>query len=158
MEDSAALRPAGHPVRGGPDAENGYEVSCSTPCLCRNPHEVIKEIKDNQPAFFVMYDDGFNYLTKMCLTNMREAAFTMNAWQTKGVYCNSISSDSTDHYAQYIERGADFIIIGEAEQTLLQLTTAIASNDKNYTTIEGLAYMNDGQLIKNSQAQCDERS
>ena len=24
-----------------------------------------------------MYDDGFNYLTKMCLTNMREAAFKM---------------------------------------------------------------------------------
>jgi len=33
----------------------------------------------------------------------------------------------------------------------LQLTTAIASNDKNYTTIEGLAYMNDGQLIKTAR-------
>jgi hypothetical protein len=25
----------------------------------------------------VIYDDGFNYLTKMCLTNMREAAFVL---------------------------------------------------------------------------------
>jgi len=92
--------------------ENGYEVSLFDTMFVQDPHEVIKEIKDNQPAFFVMYDDGFNYLTKMCLTNMREAAFTMiRLAKQRGCTVIVSSSDSTDHYAQYIERGADFIIL-----------------------------------------------
>jgi anaerobic magnesium-protoporphyrin IX monomethyl ester cyclase len=63
---------------------------------------------------------GFNYLTKMCLTNMREAAFKM-CKLAKKYGCTVIvsSSDSTDRYKEYLSEGADFVIIGEAEQTLL---------------------------------------
>ena len=39
--------------------------------------EIIPALEKFQPDFLVIYDDGFNYLTKMCLTNMREAAFEM---------------------------------------------------------------------------------
>ncbi len=132
--------------------ENGYEVSLFDTMFAHGPGEVIKELEDKEPELFVMYDDGFNYLTKMCLTNMREAAFTMiELAKQKGCTVIVSSSDSTDHYAQYIEHGADFIIIGEAEQTLLQLTTAIGNNDKNYSAIEGLAFTNNGQLIKTAR-------
>src|SRR3954471_21851372 len=59
--------------------ENGYSVSLFDTMFAVGPGEVITELEDKQPEFFVMYDDGFNYLTKMCLTNMREAAFAMIA-------------------------------------------------------------------------------
>jgi anaerobic magnesium-protoporphyrin IX monomethyl ester cyclase len=32
----------------------------------------------------VVYDDGFNYLTKMCLTVMRDACFTRMIAMAKG--------------------------------------------------------------------------
>jgi anaerobic magnesium-protoporphyrin IX monomethyl ester cyclase len=83
-------------------------------------------LKANKPNFFVIYDDGFNYLTKMCLTNMREAAFKM-CKLAKASGCTVIvsSSDATDRYAEYLAAGADFVILGEAEQTLLELCNHI---------------------------------
>ena len=84
------------------------------------------EIDTHSPELFVVYDDGFNYLTKMCLTNMRHAAFKMmKIAKAKGCTVIVSSSDSTDHYEQYLEEGADFIMIGEAEMTLLELTTKL---------------------------------
>src|ERR1700760_4702580 len=57
--------------------ENGYDVSLFDTMFVSAPGEVDPVIKLVKPDFFVIYDDGFNYLTKMCLTNMREACFDM---------------------------------------------------------------------------------
>src|SRR6185436_19979392 len=56
--------------------ENGYKVSLFDTMFSQKPEEISSAL-DTHPDFFVIYDDGFNYLTKMCLTNMREAAFKM---------------------------------------------------------------------------------
>src|SRR6478735_9581220 len=56
---------------------NGYEVSLFDTMFAKQPEEVIPHLEKINPDLFVIYDDGFNYLTKMCLTNMREAAFKM---------------------------------------------------------------------------------
>src|SRR5215813_2839032 len=57
--------------------EKGYAVSLFDTMFAHQPEEIIKTLDQVQPDYFVIYDDGFNYLTKMCLTNMREAAFTL---------------------------------------------------------------------------------
>src|SRR5882757_3757551 len=57
--------------------EKGYEVALHDTMFSHGPEELSPVLEKGLPAFFVMYDDGFNYLTKMCLTNMREAAFAM---------------------------------------------------------------------------------
>lgn len=132
--------------------ENGYSVSLYDTMFVQNPQQVAAKIDEVKPAFFVVYDDGFNYLTKMCLTNMREAAFSMmKLAKERGCVVIASSSDSTDHYAQYIAEGADFVIIGEAEQTLLQLVNTISSGDDNIGIIEGLAYEVNGQIIKTAR-------
>lgn len=57
--------------------EQGHHVSLFDTMFAYGPEEVILPLQQQSPDFFVIYDDGFNYLTKMCLTNMREAAFEM---------------------------------------------------------------------------------
>ena len=57
--------------------KNGHDVSIFDTMFVHKPEEVISILENTTPDFFVIYDDGFNYLTKMCLTNMREAAFKM---------------------------------------------------------------------------------
>ncbi len=57
--------------------KNNYKVALFDTMFVRDPREVKFAIEEKAPDFFVIYDDGFNYLTKMCLTNMREAAFKM---------------------------------------------------------------------------------
>jgi len=63
------------------------------------------------------------------------------------------SSDSTDHFEQYLDEGADFVILGEAEQTLLQLVNAIRENQIDFMAIPGLAFRQQGALIKTTRRQ-----
>src|SRR5450432_4036812 len=96
--------------------KNGYEVSLFDTMFSHRPDEVIADIEKYKPDFFVIYDDGFNYLTKMCLTNMREAAFQMcRLAKQRGCTVIVSSSDATDQFEKYLNEGADFVLIGEAE-------------------------------------------
>lgn len=129
--------------------ENGYNVSLFDTMFAHGPDEVTAALEKHLPQFFVIYDDGFNYLTKMCLTNMREAAFKM-AKLAKERGCTVIvsSSDSTDHYQKYLQEGADYVLIGEAEQTLLELVTALTEHGNDVQQIAGLAFLQNGQAVK----------
>jgi anaerobic magnesium-protoporphyrin IX monomethyl ester cyclase len=129
--------------------QHGYSVALFDTMFVSDPDEVIPAIENHRPDFFVIYDDGFNYLTKMCLTNMREAAFKM-CKLAKAHGCTVIvsSSDSTDRYAEYLAEGADFVILGEAEQTLLELTDHLKNGGTDHENIMGLAYVDDAQITK----------
>jgi anaerobic magnesium-protoporphyrin IX monomethyl ester cyclase len=132
--------------------ENEYEVSLHDTMFAHSPHEVIPVLEKMNADFFVLYDDGFNYLTKMCLTNMREAAFDMiKLAKAKDCMVIVSSSDSTDHYEQYLKEGADFIILGEAEQTLLELTNSIRAGNTDFFAIAGLAYQQNNAVIKTTK-------
>src|ERR1700761_4882778 len=128
--------------------ENGYKVSLFDTMFVADPAEAEIAIDDARPDYFVLYDDGFNYLTKMCLTNMREAAFAM-CKMAKARGCTVIvsSSDSTDRYEEYLKEGADFVIIGEAEHTLLELIDHLKAGGSDYTTIQGLAFRNNENKV-----------
>jgi len=131
--------------------DHDYDVALFDSMFARSAVEVIPSLEARQPDFFIIYDDGFNYLTKMCLTNMREAAFSMSKLaKERGCTVIVSSSDSTDHYEQYLEEGADFIIIGEAEQTLLDLVNALRSG-QDFSGIAGLAFKQHNNLVKTPQ-------
>jgi anaerobic magnesium-protoporphyrin IX monomethyl ester cyclase len=132
--------------------ENGYAVSFFDTMFEKTPDEAANRLDRYQPAFFVIYDDGFNYLTKMCLTNMREAAFSMIEMAKKrGCTVIISSSDSTDHFEKYIDKGADFVLIGEGEATLLELINAVKNGETDFSQIEGIAFKNRGALIKTAR-------
>ncbi len=59
--------------------QSGFDVSLFDASLKDHPEEIIPVLEREKPDYVVLYDDGFNYLTKMCLTVMREAAFIMAA-------------------------------------------------------------------------------
>ena len=129
--------------------EKGYAVSLFDTMFAHQPEELIPHLKKIQPRFFVLYDDGFNYLTKMCLTNMREAAFKMiKLAKESGCTVIVSSSDATDRFEMYLEQDADFILLGEAEMTLLELTNAITNKNKEFFEIEGLAFKHNSAVVK----------
>lgn len=112
--------------------------------------EINAALDEHKPQILAIYDDGFNYLTKMCLTNMREAAFEMiQIAKARGMKVLVSSSDSTDHSMDYLNKGADFVISGEGEQTLLEAAQAILSDEKDFSSIEGLRYLTDDKEQRN---------
>jgi len=132
--------------------EKGFEVKIADLQFSKDPSEIEAHIKAFDPDVFVIYDDGFNYLTKMCLTNMRQAAFTMQRIAKKyNIPVVVSSSDATDHIEKYSAEGAGYIIIGEAEQTLLELCGHLkGKNYEGIKTLQGLAYMENKVVKKTS--------
>jgi len=127
--------------------KSGYSVSLFDTNLRNNPYDIKAEIQEKKPSFLVIYDDNFNYLTKMCLTNMREAAFEMIAIGKK-YNCTVIvnSSDSTDHYKKYLNAGADYIMLGEGELTLKELVSKLKKKE-SVSNLKGLVYKNKESFI-----------
>lgn len=80
-------------------------------------------LKATRPKVVGILEDNFNFLTKMCTTRMRDAAFEMiAAAKAAGARVAVNGSDAIDQTAAYLEAGADAVILGEAEDTFLQLT------------------------------------
>ncbi len=131
--------------------ENGFDVALFDTNLLDSPKSIQQVLHKNKPDYLVIYDDGFNYLTKMCLTNMREACFEMIKYG-KNHNCVVIvcSSDSTDHYEEYIEKGADFILQGEGETTLLELLKSLDSN-QDIDGLNGIVFKKNQEIQVNKK-------
>jgi anaerobic magnesium-protoporphyrin IX monomethyl ester cyclase len=129
---------------------SGFETHLVDSCLKDDPAEINSKIEELKPDYFVIYDDGFNYLTKMCLTVMREAAFSM-AEAAKRSGCSVIvsSSDASDHYSEYFEHGVDYVVRGEGEETLDELLRALDSG-RDPSTIAGIAFRSSGESVTTS--------
>lgn len=129
--------------------KNDYHLKFYDNMFSGNANDIRSFLLNNVPKIFVIYDDGFNYLTKMCLTNMREAAYEMIEI-AKGTGCKIVisSSDSTDHAVEYLQRGADYVMVGEGEQTLLELSNLLIRNTGTLEAIDGLVWLNNGELVR----------
>jgi radical SAM superfamily enzyme YgiQ (UPF0313 family) len=132
--------------------ESGYEVKLFDTMLASSEKQLGNILNDFNPDFFVIYDDVFNYLTKMCLNRMRRAAFEM-IHMAKACNCNVIvsGSDATDNAGIYLSEGADFVIRGEGEITLLELLNYMnGKGNRKLNEIDGITYIDNGTSVNTS--------
>ena len=54
-----------------------FSVTLFDTMLAGSEENILPILQRDRPAIVAIYDDDFNYLTKMCLSRMREAAFAM---------------------------------------------------------------------------------
>ncbi len=107
--------------------QHGYDVALFDAMLAESEEEWAKSLDEHKPRYAIIYEDNFNYLSKMCLLRMREAAFNM-IYMAKSRGCVVIlcGADATDHFKEYLERGADYCILGEGEETLVELLNQLS--------------------------------
>jgi anaerobic magnesium-protoporphyrin IX monomethyl ester cyclase len=90
------------------------------------------------PKIVAIYEDDFNFLSKMCLTRMREVAWQMmSEARLLGATVIAHGSDATDHAEEYLRNGANHVLLGEAETTLTEVCTALLQSG-DITDIAGL--------------------
>jgi anaerobic magnesium-protoporphyrin IX monomethyl ester cyclase len=107
----------------------GYDVELFDAMLADSEDEWAAALDRHRPRFAVLYEDNFNYLSKMCLLRMRAAAFKMIALaKNRGCTVILCGADATDHASDYLGRGADFVLIGEGEITLGELLDQLAQH------------------------------
>ncbi len=133
---------------------HGYSVALFDAMLAEGPDEWGAALKQHQPKYAVLFEDNFNYLSKMSLLRMRAAAFEMiDAAKAQGCIVIACGADMTDHAEKYLERGADFVLTGEGDETLPELVNFLEKNPaqpsfESLENIQGIAYLKDGQLVK----------
>src|SRR3954453_21484247 len=55
----------------------GYDVALFDAMLADTEEEWGQALDASKPKYAIVFEDNFNYLSKMCLLNMRDAAFKM---------------------------------------------------------------------------------
>ena len=121
----------------------GYDVALFDAMLAESESEWDAALEIHQPKFAVLFEDNFNYLSKMCLSRMREAAYTMmDMAQKRDCTVIVCGADATDHVEEYIAHGADFVLLGEGEETLAELLDQLSARKeaKGLESILGLAF------------------
>lgn len=129
--------------------DKGYEVALFDAMLADSEAEWNAALARRRPKYAVLYEDSFNYLSKMCLLRMREAAFKMaEAAKAQGCIVIVSGSDATDHAAKYFAHGVDYILIGEGELALGELLDHLsgAPEAKPLEAIAGLCWPEAGQI------------
>lgn len=102
-------------------------------------------LDEHRPRVVVVYEDNFNFLTKMCLTRMREVAYRiLAASQKAGATVLVNGSDASDHVGDYLRKGFRCVLLGEAEWTLLEVVQhLLQGNGQRMNQIPGLAFLDD---------------
>ncbi|MEO5886877.1 MAG: radical SAM protein [Anaerolineales bacterium] len=141
--------------------QHGYEVALFDAMLAESEDEWGVLLDEHKPVYAILYEDNFNYLSKMCLSRMREAAFKMiDMAKSRGCIVILCGADATDHYSEYLERGADYCLLGEGEETLIELLEQLSGQpDAGLESILGLAYKSpssnprspDSPILRNSR-------
>ena len=122
--------------------QHGYEVALFDAMLAESEDEWGVMLDEHKPEYAIIYEDNFNYLSKMCLLRMREAAFKMISMaKSRGSIVILCGADATDHYAEYLEHGADYCLLGEGEETLIELLSQLSVGEEAGQVI-GLASRN----------------
>jgi anaerobic magnesium-protoporphyrin IX monomethyl ester cyclase len=131
--------------------KQGYQVTLFDAMLAASEDEWQQALDRDRPKVAVLYEDNFNYLSKMCLLRMRQAAFTMLGMaRAQGCVTIAAGSDATDHAAEYMRAGADYVLLGEGEETLSELLERVLHGaDTPLETIQGLAWQRDGEVVHN---------
>jgi radical SAM superfamily enzyme YgiQ (UPF0313 family) len=111
----------------------------------------VDALNQVRPKIVAIYEDDFNFLSKMCLTRMRELAWQLaHEAHRAGAVVIAHGSDATDQAEAYLRNGVDFVLRGEAEQTLVELCSAILSGHP-HLEIPGLVYLNGtGSLVQSA--------
>lgn len=100
-------------------------------------------LERHQPRIVVVYEDNFNFLSKMCLTRMREVAFhILEVSKRSGATVLVNGSDASDHAWDYLQKGFRCVLLGEAEWTLLEAVTNLLKGDEQaLDQVPGLAFL-----------------
>ncbi len=134
--------------------QSGHEVIFFDSMLSRDISELDKKIRVNKPDILILYDDEFNYLTKMCLSNMREAAtgFIKTA-REMNIPSIVYSSDGADFPDTYLNAGCKAVIYGEGEVTLQEIINSFNKFEfeKVKDQINGIRYLKDGKIYSTNR-------
>jgi len=134
--------------------QHGFSVALFDAMLENPERGFPAALARHRPRIVAIYEDNFNFLSKMCLTRMRRVAYEMlDVARAAGAIAVVNGSDSSDHVEEYLQRGSDYVLLGEAEWTLLELVQSLLrGSEREPQFIPGVTFLRQatGELFRTS--------
>ena len=136
----------------------GHDVSLFDSMLASGLEDYNQTLQAVEPQLVLLYEDTFNFLSKMCLANMRRAACEMiSAARRAGARVIVAGPDVTDAPGPYLKSGADLALIGEGLSGLLALLPRLDSRPDACVAeltngLSGIASLTHGKVVTSSGA------
>ncbi|MEO7910207.1 MAG: cobalamin-dependent protein, partial [Roseiflexaceae bacterium] len=109
----------------------GYSVALFDAMLADGEDQFAHALDRYQPRVVALYEDSFNFLSKMCLSRMRAAACHMSELaRARGATVLAAGPDVSDHPELYFPHGVQFALVGEADHTLVELLALLDDGRK----------------------------
>lgn len=106
--------------------EAGHEVALFDAMLADGTADYEAALAPARPGLVVLYEDNYNFLSKMCLERMRRACCEMIATARRaGARVIAAGSDASDTPDEYLNAGADAVLRGEGLAGLLALVSRL---------------------------------
>ena len=132
--------------------QNGISVVAFDSMLEEPSAKLDSLLAASKPQIVAVYEDDFNFLSKMCLTRMRDVAWSIaKAARSMGAITVVHGSDSTDNPLLFLQNGFDYVLCGEAEEALVQLCSAILRAEQ-VPEIDGMVRLDEqGRAVRAAQ-------
>jgi len=120
--------------------------------LAQGTDEYAARVGGLRPQLALFYEDNFNYLTKMCLTRMRQATCDMVASARRtGARVVVAGSDASDAPDAYLAAGAEVVLIGEGLSALRALLQRLEADGQLPASalaagLTEVAFLDDGEV------------
>jgi anaerobic magnesium-protoporphyrin IX monomethyl ester cyclase len=106
----------------------GHAVTLFDAMLAHSTDDYGAQLRRDSPQVALLYEDNYNFLSKMCLSTMRAAACQMVASARRaGARVIVAGSDASDAPQAYLAAGAEVVLIGEGLATLRVLVQRLDS-------------------------------
>src|ERR1700732_3981108 len=126
----------------------GISVALFDSMLEQPEDGLLQALRFHKPKIVAIYEDDFNFLTKMCLTRMRELAWQMIGIARQfGPRVIVHGSDATDHAREFLQNGAECVLQGEAEYSLLEAVKALMAGE-SVPNIPGVKCLSQGGYLQ----------
>lgn len=132
----------------------GHEVSFFDAMLADDLNFYERRLSVIKPQVVLFYEDNFNFLSKMCLGKMREAAFEMIAGaRAANTRIIAAGSDASDAAAAYLDAGVDVVLHGEGLAALMALASRLSAdhglpNSELAAGLPDVSYAADGVPVR----------
>jgi radical SAM superfamily enzyme YgiQ (UPF0313 family) len=129
----------------------GHSVALFDAMLADGFDDYQRLLRDHEPQLVLLYEDNFNFLSKMCLGKMRRAGCEMVAAARRaGARVITAGADASDAPEPYLRAGADLVLLGEGLSVLEQLLSRLdarpeAPAEQLAHGLTGLALLVDGE-------------
>ena len=136
----------------------GHEVTLFDAMLADGIEDYRARVRTSAPQLVLLYEDTFNYLSKMCLSTMRAAACEMIAYaRANGARVFAAGPDVNDAPTPYLLAGADLTLVGEGLFALLGLLPRLEREPQIPTAsliagLSGIACLAEGKLLVSAGA------